>query len=159
MTAGWQLAQINVAPLVAPEGEPRVTGFFAQLDEVNALAEASPGFVWRLKGEGNNATDLQPTPDPLLIVNMSLWQSADLLFDYVYRSEHVGVMRRRREWVERYEGAFQALWWVAGGHEPGVDEGLARLWMLDRYGSSANAFTFKAQFPAPDAAVRRPEFA
>lgn len=149
--AGWHLAQINVGRLVAPDGDPRVAEFFAQLDAVNALAEASPGFVWRLIGDGNNATDLQPTPDPLMIVNMSTWTDADALFGFVYRSAHTPVMAKRKDWFERFGGAYQALWWVKAGHRPTIDEGLARLWMLDRYGPTPDAFTFKARHPAPDA--------
>ena len=84
----WHLAQINIGRLVAPEGDPRVQPFFDNLDRVNRLAEASPGFVWRLIGEGNNATDIQPTVDPLLLVNMSVWQDAESLHQYVYRSAH-----------------------------------------------------------------------
>ena len=78
--AGWHLAQINVARLIAPEGDSRVQPFFDALDRVNALAEESPGFVWRLIGDGNNATDIQPTADPLLILNMSVWEDAESLY-------------------------------------------------------------------------------
>lgn len=145
----WHLAQVNIGRLVAPEGHPRVAPFFEALDRVNALAEASAGFVWRLTGDGNNATDLRPTPDPLMAINMSVWTDAEALFTFVYRSAHTPVMARRREFFERYEGAYQALWWVEAGHHPSIDEALARLWMLDRYGPSAQAFTFKARFPKP----------
>jgi hypothetical protein len=145
----WHLAQINVGRLVAPEGDPRIAPFFAALDRVNAIADASPGFVWRLQGEGGNATDLRPTSDPLFLVNMSVWGDADSLFTFVYRSGHAPEMARRREYFERFEGAYQALWWVPVGHVPTVDEGLSRLWRLDRYGPTPHAFTFKSRFPAP----------
>ena len=112
MGAGWHLAQVNIGRLVAPEGDPRVQPFFEALDRVNVLAEASPGFVWRLTGEGNNATDLRPTPDPQLAVNMSVWTDADTLFAFVYRSAHTPVMARRRDYFERFDGAFQAMWWI-----------------------------------------------
>lgn len=150
--AAWHLAQMNVGRLVAPQGDPRVAPFFDALDRVNALADASPGFVWRLQGEGNSATDLQPTADPLFIVNMSVWTDADALFDFVYRSAHTPEMARRREYFERFEGAYQALWWVPAGHQPTIDEGLSRLWRLDRYGPTPYAFTFKARFPMPGTA-------
>ena len=145
----WQLAQINIAQLVAPEGDARVQPFFDALEQVNALADAAPGFVWRLQSEGGNATDIQPTPDPLLIVNMSVWQDAESLYDFVYRSAHSAQMMRRREYFQKFEGAFQALWWVAQGRRPTIEEGLSRLWLLDRYGPSAYAFTFKKPFPKP----------
>lgn len=146
----WHLAQINVGRLVAPSDDPRVAGFFADLDRINALADVSPGFVWRLQDEGGNATDIQVTPDPRLIVNMSVWEDADSLFAFVYRSAHTPVMARRREWFERFEGAYQALWWLPAGTTPSVEEGLARLWRLDRFGPTPQAFTFKSRFPAPD---------
>jgi hypothetical protein len=149
MSAGWHLAQVNIGRLVAPEGDPRVQPFFDALDRVNALAEASPGFVWRLTGEGNNASDLRPTPDPLLAVNMSVWTDADALFAFVYRSAHTPVMARRRDYFERFDGAFQAMWWIPAGEIPTVSDAFSRLWMLDRYGPTPHAFTFKARFPAP----------
>ena len=112
MGKGWALAQINIARLAAPQGDPRVQEFFDRLDEINALADASPGFIWRLQGEGGSATDLVPTADDRLIINMSAWTDADTLFDFVYRSAHTPVMAKRRLWFERFEGAYQALWWV-----------------------------------------------
>lgn len=148
----WQIAQVNVGRLLAPHDDPQVAGFFAELDRINALAEASPGFVWRLQGEGNNATDLQPAPDPRFIVNISTWTDPQALFAFVYRSAHTPVMARRKSYFERFDGAFQALWWVAAGHRPTVDEALAKLWLLDCYGPSTHAFTFKTRHPAPDAA-------
>jgi hypothetical protein len=147
---GWQLAQINVGRLVAPAEDPAVAEFMGLLASVNALAESSPGFVWRLKDEdGPGATGIRPAPDPQFIVNMSVWADADSLFGFVYRSAHTPHMARRREWFARFEGAYQALWWIPAGHRPTTEEGLSRLWLLDRYGPSPQAFTFKARFPAP----------
>lgn len=150
MTAGgWHIAQVNVGRLRGPQGDPQVAGFFAELNAINALADAAPGFIWRLQGEGNDATDLRPTPDPLFIINMSVWTDADALFDFVYRSAHVQTMSGRRQWFERFEGAFQALWWVPAGHRPAIEEALSKLWLLDRFGPSAQAFTFKSRYPEP----------
>jgi hypothetical protein len=145
----WHLAQVNIGRLVAPRGDPRVTPFFEALDRINALAEASPGFVWRLKDEAGNATSIQYSPDPLLIPNMSVWTDAESLFDFVYRSAHTPVMARRRDYFERFEGAYQALWWIPAGTVPTVNDALSRLWMIDRFGPTQDAFTFKARFPKP----------
>ncbi|QUT04669.1 DUF3291 domain-containing protein [Sphingobium phenoxybenzoativorans] len=145
----YHLAQVNIGRLVAPKGDPRVQPFFDALDRINALAEASPGFIWRLKDEGGNATDIQYSPDPLLIPNMSVWADAESLFDFVYRSAHTPVMARRREFFERFQGAYQALWWIPAGTVPTVNDALSRLWLLDRFGPSADAFTFKSRFPKP----------
>lgn len=149
MTSGWQLAQINVGRLVAPHDDPQVAGFFAELDRINALAEAAPGFVWRLMDEAGNATAFQPTPDPLFIVNMSVWADAESLFDYVYRSAHTAVMAQRRQWFERSPTAYQGLWWIEAGTVPTIADGLSRLWMIDRFGPTPHGFTFKARYPAP----------
>ena len=110
MADAWHLAQINVGKMVAPQGDPVVQPFFDALDEVNALAEASPGFVWRLVGEGANATDIQATVDPLLLVNMSVWTDAESLFAFVYRSGHTPVMAHRRDWFAPFGGSYLALW-------------------------------------------------
>jgi hypothetical protein len=145
----WHLAQINVGRLIAPPPDPRVAPFFAALDRINALAETTPGFVWRLQNEAGNATNIKPTDDPLFIVNMSVWTDADALFTFVYRTAHAPEMARRREYFHRFEAAHQALWWVPIGHIPTIDEGLSRLWRIDRYGPTPQAFTFKSRFPAP----------
>lgn len=150
--SGWQLAQVNVGRMRGSRGDAQVAGFYAELDRINAVADASPGFIWRLQGDGNDATDLRPTPDPLFLINMSLWTDAEALFAYVYRTAHVGVMAGRREWFARMDGASQALWWVPAGIRPTIDDALAKLWLLDNFGPSPQAFTFKVRFPAPDTA-------
>lgn len=149
-TNAWHLAQLNAGRLVAPQGDPRTADFFAALDRINALADASPGFVWRLQDESGNATGIRTTPDPLFAVNMSVWENADALFTFVYRSAHTPVMARRREFFQPFEGLYQVLWWIPAGHRPTIDEGLARLWRLEHYGPTCEAFSFKARFPAPD---------
>ncbi|MBA3676540.1 MAG: DUF3291 domain-containing protein [Sphingosinicella sp.] len=148
MAENWHLAQINVGRLAAPKGDPAVQPFFDALDRVNALADASPGFVWRLKDDAGNATAIQVTPDPLFILNMSVWTDADALFAYVYRSAHTPEMARRREYFTPFQSAYQALWWIPEGTTPTINDGLSRLWYLDRFGPSPHAFTFKARYPA-----------
>lgn len=119
--AQHQLAQINIGRLRAPIDHPMIKDFVDNLDAVNAIAEASPGFVWRLTGEGNNATDLAPYEDPLIAINMSVWTDIQSLGAFVYRGDHVKIMRRRREWFEHMD-VFQVLWWVPAGHTPTIDE-------------------------------------
>ena len=143
------LAQVNVATIVAPLDSPAMADFVAALDRINALAEASAGFVWRLKGDGGNATDLRTSEGPDVIVNMSVWASVEALFEFVYRSMHTKVMVRRREWFKKPEQAYQVLWWVPAGHEPTVEEALARLDHLRRHGPTPHAFTFKEHYPPP----------
>jgi len=161
MTQAWQLAQMNIGTMVGPKGDPRVQPFYDALDQINLLSEASPGFVWRLTDEsGQNATGIQYAADPRLLVNLSVWESAEALFDYVYKSAHTGVMQRRREFFQApaKDRAYQVLWWVPAGAKPTVSDGLAKLWHLDRFGPTPLAFTFKQRFPMPggiaDEAVR-----
>ena len=146
------IAQMNVGTARYDLDDPGMADFMRNLDRINALAEASTGFVWRLTGEGNNATDIKPTDDPRFIVNMSVWRSIGALFDYVYRSDHRDVMVRRREWFEKPDGPYQVLWWIDERHTPTVAEGLARLSHLTAHGPTPHAFTFKAVFPESAAA-------
>jgi hypothetical protein len=154
--SGYQLAQVNVGRLLAPVGHPQIADFAANLDRINALADGQPGFVWRLKGEGNNATDIQPKPDdPLFAINMSVWTDLDALAAFVYRSAHSDIMRRRREWFALME-TYMTLWWVPAGHQPTPAEGLDRLAIFERLGPTAEAFSFRYPFPSPDAQPVQP---
>jgi hypothetical protein len=147
----FHLAQINIGRLRAPVGDPMIADFAANLDRINALADASPGFVWRLTGGGGNATDIRPDAnDPLMAVNMSVWENPQTLGAFVYRSDHLPIMRRRAEWFEKLE-LFMALWWVPIGDTPTVEEGMGKVETLRRLGPTAQAFTFRETFPAPDA--------
>jgi heme-degrading monooxygenase HmoA len=152
----WQLAQINVGRLVAPYGSAPVAEFVAALPQINALADAQAGFVWRLTGEGDDATDVQAFDDPMLAMNMSVWESLEALAAFVYRTEHRDFMRRRREWFEAPDTAYMALWWVAAGHRPTPAEGRARLEALQRDGAAPFAFSFRQPFPAPGGVEETP---
>ncbi|HKU91681.1 MAG TPA: DUF3291 domain-containing protein [Steroidobacteraceae bacterium] len=148
--SNYQIAQLNVATLKAPLDSPELKDFVDNLDRINALAEGSDGFAWRLKGEGNDATSLRPLGDNV-IVNMSVWRDVAALKRYVYQSAHVEIMRRRREWFSRMAEAYMVLWWVPAGHRPTVAEAAARLEHLRKYGPSPEGFTFGEAFAAPDA--------
>ncbi len=148
--SNYRLAQLNIAKLKAPIDSPELRDFVDNLDRINALAEGSRGFVWRLVGEGNDATSLRPFGDDV-IVNMSVWADMDALRAFVYASAHTSIMKRRREWFLRMAEVYLVLWWVPAGHEPSVDEAAARLARLRELGPTAEAFTFGEPFPAPDA--------
>ncbi len=147
---GWHLAQINVAKARFATDDLRMDGFMSRLDGVNALADSQPGFVWRLQSDSGNATDIDAGGGPLLLVNMSLWESLESLSDFVYKTVHRDVMIRRSEWFERPSGAYQALWWIEAGRIPSVEEGLERLALLDEQGPSPQAFSFAKSFPPPE---------
>lgn len=145
----YHIAQINIARLRAPLDSPQLAGFVTRLEEINALADRSEGFVWRLQTPEGDATYLRPFDDDMIIVNMSVWESVDALKSYVYKTAHAELLRQRREWFEHFEGAYVAMWWVPAGHIPGIDEAKKRLKHLEEHGPSQFAFTFKTVQP-PD---------
>jgi hypothetical protein len=147
----WELAQLNIGRMRAETDDPLIADFMAALEPINALADAAPGFVWRLQTEDGDATAIRPSDEDLLLVNMSVWSSLDALADFVYRTDHRDVMVRRRKWFHRMEEAFLVLWWVPEGHIPSIDEAKDRLDHLRSHGPTAEAFTFRQPFPAPDA--------
>lgn len=146
----WQIAQINVANALYPLEDPRLADFMAQLDEINGLADESPGFVWRLQSDSGNATDIPVNDDPNLLVNMSVWRDVESLFEFAYKSAHASVMADRKKWFKMPSGAHQALWWIEPGQIPTVEEGMAKLRQLEKDGPSAEAFTFKKRFLPPN---------
>jgi hypothetical protein len=143
------IAQVNIGRMLAPLDHPIMAGFVASLDEINALAERSPGFVWRLQTEEGNATALRPYDDDRIMINLSVWESLEDLKTYVYLSAHAEVMRQRRQWFEKFEGIYLALWWIKAGHIPTIDEAKDRLEYLSSNGESEKAFTFKNPFAPP----------
>jgi hypothetical protein len=141
------LAQINIALMKAPLNNPIMAEFAAALDQVNAIADQSPGFVWRLNTESGNATQIRAYSDPKILVNLSVWQSVDHLKTYVYKSLHGEFFVRRRQWFEKYQGEHFAMWWIAAGHLPTIEEAKVRLEHLSQHGDSPTAFTFAKPFP------------
>jgi hypothetical protein len=151
----FHLAQLNVGRLLHPLDHPQIKGFIDGLDYVNALAERSPGFVWRLQTESGNATDVQHpwSQDPFMIVNMSLWQSAGHLKEFVYRSGHLEYYLKRSHWFEKPSEAHYVLWWVPAGHIPSLEEARQRLEHYRAHGASSHAFWFGKLYPAPAVSV------
>jgi hypothetical protein len=147
--AGWHVAQINIGVIRAPLDSPQLEGFVSMLEPVNALADAAPGFVWRLQTEDGDATAIRPFDDDRILVNMSVWESVDALADFVYRSRHIEVLRHRRDWFETMTEAFLAVWWVPAGTIPTVEEAKRRIEILRERGPSAEAFTLREPFPPP----------
>lgn len=143
----YHLAQVNVGVPLSPLDSPQLAGFVAQLEPINRLADGSPGFVWRLQGDSGNATDVKLS-DASLIVNMSVWESLELLSAFVYRSDHVHVMRQRKRWFESMQ-LYMALWWIPVGQLPTVADAEQRLSQLRAHGPTPQAFTFRQAYPPP----------
>jgi hypothetical protein len=147
----YHIAQVNIARMKTSLDDPAMSGFVGRLDEINALADGSPGFVWRLQTAQGNATYLRPYDDDRILVNMSVWQTIEHLKQYVYRTVHVELLRQKHAWFEKFAGAYLALWWIPAGYIPGVAEAKKRLAHLEANGAGPFAFTFSKPFPPDEA--------
>ena|SRR5689334_25421153 len=145
----YHLAQLNIARMLAPIDDPIMAEFVAQLSPVNALADQAPGFVWRLQSESGDATSIKVYDDDLIIVNLTVWERPEALRDFVYKSQHSGVLRDRKRWFEKFESPYYALWWIPAGQLPSIEDARQRLDHLRQHGDSAYAFSFKHIFPMP----------
>lgn len=145
----YHLAQINIARAIAPLDSPQLTDFMVNLDRINQLAEQSPGFVWRLQSDEGDATSFTIFDDKT-IPNLTVWKNIESLHHYVYKTDHIHIMKRRKEWFEPMQEAFLALWWIPAGHIPSLYEAQLKLETLRKKGPTPDAFTFRKHFPAPD---------
>lgn len=144
------LAQVNIARMLAPLDSPVMKDFVANLDRVNTLAEASPGFIWRLKDDSNNATSIKVFDDDFLIVNLSVWQDVDALFNYVYKSDHREVLKRKTEWFSAMGEAHMAMWYVQPGAFPTAQQAAQKITYLREHGETPQAFTFRRRYTPED---------
>ncbi|WP_031224861.1 DUF3291 domain-containing protein [Streptomyces roseochromogenus] len=147
--AAYDLAEVNIARLKFPLDSPQLKDFVDALDPVNATADAADGFVWRLRSDTGNATDIPVFGDEWLIINMSTWRDANALTAFMYQGQHRELLARRRDWFEKLEEAVTTLWWVPAGHRPTVAEAEDRLLHLRAHGATPYAFTLRTTFPAP----------
>ena len=151
----YVVAQVNIGRLVAPLDSPQLADFVAMLDPVNAVADAAPGFVWRLQTEDGNATALRAFEEDAegadggILINMSVWETVEDLAAFAYGDAHLAVLRRRREWFERLKDAYMALWWIPRGHIPTIHEAEERVKHLRAHGPTPYAFTLRVHFPPP----------
>ena len=150
MSKSWHLAHYNIARMRAPLDDLSMAGFVANLHRLNQLADGSPGFIWRYQEQDGTSTSVRVRDDERLIINLSVWDSVEALFEFTYRSEHVEFYRRRRAWFEGLQQPYLVLWWVPAGSVLEVDEAEARLDHLIFHGPTPYAFTFKQRFPPPD---------
>ena len=138
----YHLAQVNIAELIAPEGDPRVQSFFDNIDRINHIADDSDGFIWRYDGDF--------MPSPTTVFNLSVWSSIEQLREFVFRSDHVEIMRRKQEWMKPAESANLALWWIPAGSKIKPQQAIEKLQLLDQQGPSEQAFTWAHKFAAPN---------
>lgn len=148
--SGYHLAQLNIATALASMDSPIMKDFVDNLEYINGIGEASPGFVWRLKDESGDATSIQVYHDPNIIVNLTVWEDPDSLKQFLFKTDHAQFLKRKKEWFKPVKEATYVLWWVPKGHIPDVIEAKERLEYLNNNGESAEAFSFRKLFPAPD---------
>lgn len=149
MNEGFHLAQFNIARMRATLEDPSMEGFVSRLETVNALAEETEGFVWRLQSDEGDATSIRLYDDELILINMSVWESPEALHAFTYSGAHLEVLRQRQKWFETMEGPTLVLWWVPAGYVPTAEEGKEKLEVLRVQGASADAFSIKVRFPPP----------
>jgi hypothetical protein len=142
----YHLAQINIAMAQADMDSQIMSGFVERLDEINALADKSPGFVWRLQSETGDATSIQAFDNPLMLVNMSVWENIESLKTFVYKSAHVELIRDRDAWFNKMMNVHHTLWWIPEGTIPSINDGKLKLETLQEFGPTINAFTFAKPF-------------
>lgn len=138
------LAQLNVGRALDDLDSPRLAEFMGALDRVNALAERSPGFVWRLQSDSGNATDIKVSDDARFIVNMSVWETPQQLEQFVWNTVHARVYEKKADWFEKATTPYFVMWWVPAGHRPTTDEAMARLAHLMAHGASDHAFGWES---------------
>ncbi|MGF1881501.1 DUF3291 domain-containing protein [Vibrio splendidus] len=146
-----KLAQLNIALAKYPLDAPEIKEFVDNLELVNGIAESSEGFVWRLKDESGDATNIQAFEDPNMIVNMSVWDSVDSLKNFMFRTHHRDFMRRKGDWFYRLPEDTYVLWWIEEDHIPTLEEAIERLEHLREIGDTPYAFTFKTNFTESEA--------
>jgi hypothetical protein len=144
------LAQYNIARLLTPLDDPSIADFVSALEPINRLAEDSPGFVWRHQTDEGDSTALRPYDDDRIIINFSVWTDPDSLWHYTYKSAHMDVFRRRREWFDSHVESHLVMWWIPAGHIPSIEEAAVRLEHLRAEGPTPEAFTFRHRFDPPD---------
>ncbi len=142
--SGTHLAELNIAKALDDMDSERLADFVAALDRVNALAERSPGFVWRLKDESGNATDIAVPDEPRVIVNLSVWETPHDLENFVWNTVHKRVYDKKAKWFEAPKSAHFVMWWVPEGHQPTAEEALARLADLNANGPTDQAFGWES---------------
>ncbi len=146
----YNLAEINIARMIGVNiDDPVMKEFVDNLDKVNAIAESSDGFIWRLKDAENNATSFNPYNDEQVIINISVWENIETLERFMYKTLHSDFLKRRKEWFQKFGKAYFAMWWVPEGHYPTIQEAVDKLDYLQKNGASNLVFDFKNKYPMP----------
>jgi CHAT domain-containing protein len=142
----YQLAQLNIAKGKERMDHPLLAEFVENISRLNALAEQADGFIWRLKDESGDALAIEAFSDPTIVINMSVWRDVETLKNYVYSSDHLAFMRRKKEWFTKLESNHLVLWWIPKGHIPTIEEAKEKLRHLEEKGSTPEAFAINQPY-------------
>jgi len=147
--AGYCLAQVNVALARDEMDSSQMQGFVSRLEEIDSLADHAPGFVWRLQTESGDSTSIRVFDDPLMLVNLSVWEDLEALRQFVFRTLHAELLKNRAEWFRKMDTNHLAMWWIPHGHVPSVEEAKEKLEYIRQHGPSQEAFNLAKAFPSP----------
>lgn len=146
-----QLAQFNIAEALSSIDDPIMKDFVGNTDRINALAEKSPGFIWRLVGDdSDDSYSINAFDSEYILVNMSVWKNRLSLFEFVYNSAHLEIFKRKKEWFKKMPKMHMVLWFIPEGHRPTIEEGKDRLAYFQEHGETPFAFSFKSKFEPSD---------
>lgn len=149
-----KLAQLNLAKMTMPVDHPEMADFVNNLDKINALADKSPGFIWRYTEEDYSVSEAVFGPN--MLVNMSVWEGIEDLTDFTYKSPHLAIYKRRKEWFAKMDSPHMVCWFVKEGHIPSLEEAKERIGYLEAHGETPYAFTFRKQFSIEEALAFQP---
>lgn len=144
------LAQLNIAEPKFSLDKPEMADFVNNLEPINAIAEQSAGFIWRLKDDSGDATNIKVDANPDIIVNMSVWENQASLKDFMFKTHHIDFLKRKKEWFHTMNTPSYVMWWIPKGHIPTVQEAIEKLEHLRIHGETPLAFSFKSQFTEKD---------
>ncbi|WP_298346049.1 DUF3291 domain-containing protein [uncultured Algibacter sp.] len=148
----YHLAQVNIAKRLAPMDDPIMQDFINNVEKINAIADEAEGFIWRMQDEDKDL-GAEIFQDDTLLINMSVWESLVSLFNYTYKSGHIEVFKRKKEWFSKMKMVHMAFWYIPEGYEPTFQDAKQRLDYLNKYGDTPYAFSFKSKFSAKKDAI------
>ena len=145
----FNLAQVNIAKRLAPMDDPIMQDFVNNVEKINAIADVSDGFIWRMQDEDKDL-GVAVFKDDSILINISVWKDLESLFNYTYNSGHIEVFKRKKEWFSKIKMMHMAFWYVPEGYEPTFQDAKNRLDYLNNHGDTPYAFSFKSKFSSQD---------
>lgn len=134
------LAELNIADWKIDPASPQAAGFVGNVGRINALAERSPGFVWRKKDDERDTRGYNVIGGPKTLMTMSVWQTPQDFEHFVWNTVHKKIYQNKAQWFDQLESHSLVMWWIDEDHEPTLEEAKTRLDHLNENGDSDFAF-------------------